>query len=120
MKTGIVLALILISAVGELAQEHAILPEQCRADIRLWTSQKKNENDRLSYGEITRRSAEMWNCMSVDRGAGESLSQFKDDSDNYKFLWTAYTAVSEQRLQHFVVRHNLAKQFKDEDAAGLR
>ena len=112
--------LMLVSAVGMAAQDQSVLPERCRADARLWHSQSKEANDKLSFDDIQRRSLEMWNCQSIDRGTGEGAPEFRQDMDTYRFLWTAYTSVSAQRLQHFVARHSLAKQFEDEDAAGLR
>jgi hypothetical protein len=115
-----VVVLMLVLAVGVAAQDHAVMPEQCRADAHLWHSQSKEANDKLSFDDIQRRSLEMWNCQSIDSGTGEGVPEFKQDMDTYRLLWTAYTSVSAQRLQHFVVRHGLAKQFKDEDAAGQR
>jgi hypothetical protein len=115
-----VVVLLLVSAVGVAAQDHAVMPEQCRADVRLWHAQSKTANDKLSFDDLEQRSLEMWNCQSIDVGTGEGLAEFKSDMDNYRLLWTAYTAVSAQRLHNFIERHGLGKQFKDEDAAGQR
>ena len=117
LAAGVVL---LVSAVGATAQDHAVMPEQCRADVRLWYAQSKAANDKLSFDDLQRRSLEMWNCQSIDVRTGEGLAEFKSDMDNYRLLWTAYTAVSAQRLHNFIERHGLGKQFKDEDAAGQR
>src|SRR4029077_5936575 len=116
--TAVLFGIALCSPVS--AQDHAILPEQCRADVHLWISQSKEDNNRLSFRDLLRRSSEMWNCQAIDRGAGEPLSSYKDDSENYQLLWAAYTAASEERLEHFVERHHLAKQFTAEDEAGQR
>jgi hypothetical protein len=56
------------------AQEHAILPEQCRADVHLWISQTKEDNNRLLFSDLQRRSLEMWNCLCpASAGNGESV-----------------------------------------------
>jgi hypothetical protein len=103
-----------------IAQNHAILPEQCRADVHLWKSRNKTENDKLSYDDLQRRSTEMWNCQSIDTGTDEAASEYGKDLEDYRLLWTGYTSMKEQRLQNFLVRHSLVKQFVDEDAAGQR
>jgi hypothetical protein len=104
----------------ESAQDHAILPEQCRADVHLWASQGKTTDSKLSFDDLQRRSLEMWNCQSVDTGAGESASTFGTDVETYRLVWTAYQNQSGQRLMHFIQRHGLAKQFIAEDAADQR
>jgi hypothetical protein len=95
-----------------LAQEHAPLPEQCKADAHLWHSQKKADNDKLSFDELQQRSREMWACASVDKTATED--------EDYHLLWSGYQVMSGQRMKHFIDRHDLSKQFLDEDAAGAR
>ena len=96
------------------------MPEQCRADVRLWHARSKAANDKLSFDDLQRRSLEMSNCQAIDLGTDEGLAEFKSDMDNYRLLWTAYTALSAQRLHNFIERHGLGKQFNDEDAAGQR
>jgi hypothetical protein len=120
MKISILIALVFILAVGASPQDHAVMPEQCRADVRVWYSQTKEDTAKISFDELQRRSLELWNCQSVDTGAGEPASDLKSDMYKYQLIWMTYTNLSGQRMQHFLERHGLAKQFKEEDAAGQR
>jgi hypothetical protein len=100
--------------------QHAILPEQCRADARLWHSLPRAENDKLPFQELQNRSEEMWNCMNTDSGAGESVQDHKRDSEFYFDLWAVYQVLSGHRLFDFVQRKQLGDMFIEEDKAGLR
>ena len=123
MKT-ILLAVAIFIAVPTFAQnapDHAILPEQCRADGRLWHSQTKDDTIKLSFDELQQRGAEMWNCIAIDTGTtGESLEDQKTNFENYKDLFMLYGNLRLKRTMAFITRHDLLTQFNKEDAAGVR
>ena len=100
--------------------EHAPPLEQCRADVRLWHSQTKDDVSKLSFDELQQRSLEMWNCPSTDVGAGEGIKQYEIDMDNYRAMHLVYQGLSGQRMLDYIVRHGETNQFLDEDAKGLR
>ncbi len=102
------------------AVQHAISFEQCRGDVRLWHSQSKDENFKLSFNEIQQRALEMWNCGSIDAGASEGFEQFKTDTENYHLMFTGYDSLMAQRLLHYIERHSETNQFLEEDSKGLR
>jgi hypothetical protein len=119
------LVMLFLCAVPVMAQsndqaEHAILPEQCRADIHLWNSQNKDDFTKLSFVELQKRVNETRDCLGIDRGTGEASSEYGQDSVEYKTMMLIFTALSEQRLLAFVKRHDGLKTFLDEDAAGIR
>jgi Rap1a immunity proteins len=100
--------------------EHAIQPEQCRADVRLWFSQGKGVTDALSVHDLELRAAEMWNCVSVDTGNGEGFQDYKRDSDHYLLLYSAFDAFAGRRALNYIKRHREANTFLAEDTAGER
>jgi hypothetical protein len=103
-----------------LQPEHAVLPDQCRADVHLWYSQSKNEKDNLSFSQLQQRSSEMLNCMTIDSGQGETVGEFERDSRQYEMVLGLAQGMARNRLQNYIQRHGENQQFLDEDAAGLR
>jgi hypothetical protein len=47
-----------------MAQEHAVLPEQCNADRALWEHVTKADVDKMSAHDLSLRAVEMWNCAA--------------------------------------------------------
>jgi hypothetical protein len=118
----ILLAAAILIAIPLFAQtpDHAILPEQCRADAHLWHSQTKNDTIKLSFEELRQRGLEMFNCGSIDSGTNESVQQFDDDLKKYNALFMVYDNLRLQRMAAFIERHGLFDQFIAEDTAGKR
>lgn len=92
---------------------HAPTGDQCRADQKLWSS-KVEPNDagvnNVTYEELGSWKREMFDCMNAHP---ESLRL-------YAFTIDQVTLVQFNRVSRFLVRHNLAGQFLDEDAQGQR
>src|SRR5271156_1773215 len=94
-KILVSLCFFLAIASGLFAQtpgDHAILPEQCRADVHLWHAQTRGDIIKLSFDELGRRTQEMLDCLSIDSGNGESAAEFKNDSESYKLLSAVYAS----------------------------
>lgn len=126
---GFALGFILSATPVPCAQEHAPTVDVCRADRALWenieqrtdyftqetkliTDGIRNTNPiaKLSFREITLRSAEMGACQSVDASSSHS----------YYEMMNFYQSVISDRYHRFIMRHHLMGQFKTEDAAGTR
>lgn len=112
MKTTIcVFLLSLVTSV--FGQDHAPTVEQCRADQHLWSDQLQNDRDeisKLSFRQITGRSEEMADCISVDR----------ERAMHYSIAVAGFSEHLMSRMYNFIKRHELLDQFKAEDAAGKR
>jgi hypothetical protein len=119
----------LVLASRILAQEHAPTADVCRADQAAWydvaeetdyiNQESKHISDgikntnritKLSVQELSLRTGEMGTCMSVDQ----------PNLDKYHEMLEFYNGVLADRYWNFIVRHHLLKQFKGEDAAGVR
>jgi hypothetical protein len=116
MKLAILLAVILLPGVANPAQEHAPTAEQCNADERLWASQLSGVGS-LPYKEIEARENEMTNCANT---MDTSTEMGYLNASSYKSLGSNYRAQMGNRLQTFLIRHNLIDQFLAEDAEGKR
>jgi hypothetical protein len=114
-------------AVG--AQQHAPTIAVCRADVAVWNDQSLkieyqtaedafNQNKTtnhsgvgiLSVRDVSTRAHEMFDCSRVDSEKETTYLQAAD----------FYTIVYDERVGHFLVRHNLWDQFFAEDEAGVR
>jgi hypothetical protein len=108
-------------------QDHAPTVEQCVADMRLWSSQmtdywiadtarmksgtpNKSEVMGLTIRQLSERSSEMLECISVDPSG----------RDDYKQEASEYNAAYNDRFERFIVRHHLMDQVLKEDKAGIR
>jgi hypothetical protein len=99
------------------AQEvkHAPTVEQCRADQRLWLSKMAEPNGKgtadVSYKEVKGWVGEMVYCSKkVDPAFGFEYLNAQSEAE----------ATSALRLENFLFRHNLLRQFLAEDAQGKR
>ena len=109
------------------AQEHAPLLATCEADVALWfnmdeftkydnaqtvfyTSNTPNKTslNSLPVTEVIARHEEMSKCYSMT----EREIYYRADN--------AYMGILHDRQTDFMVRHNLVRQFRAEDAAGKR
>lgn len=123
MRRSIILAaMVLLFSVSSSTQdvEHAPTAQQCQADQALWMS-KLEESSSPSSGwahsanDVASRTLVIW--------SGEMNDCFAVDPDNkQKYLDTTehIFAVMGARQADFLIRHNLIKQFFDEDDAGKR
>ena len=114
MKTLIAFAALTLLVGTPLAQQpqHATTVEQCRADQRLWLSRLEANNGArdITVGTLIDWQIEMDDCSAVD----------PTNSHAYDRTGCEIMAAKDLRRMHFLERHNLMKQFVDEDAAGER
>src|SRR6266849_904266 len=104
----LIVLLVLLASAG--AQEHAPLPEQCKADYTLWkTTDTKESLSKLSAEELSRREVEMWNCAASGAPGGEYLD-----------LVSAYGLLVSKRFESYIRRHGEWHQFFAEDQGGVR
>jgi hypothetical protein len=109
-------ALVASLASGKPAQEveHAPTMEQCRADRAYWMSKLEQPEDKgtadVSYDTLTGWHKEMSKCQVVDPANSERYYNAMGESN----------AEQLGRMIDFLSRHNLWKEFLDEDAAGKR
>jgi hypothetical protein len=90
---------------------HAPTVEQCRADQRLWLDKiEQHSMTNVSYHELSAWEEEMVDCSKVD-------ADF-----HFEYLNTISESDAEQlsRLESFIRRHNLMRQFYAGDAQGKR
>lgn len=114
----LVLSLGAIPSVVDSSQlEHAPTIEQCRADGAVWRAEQDNNANRNTLflpepgvPEIWNRREELSKCLVVDTSR----------KDYYQMVMWGLDLEYRQRLEHFLVRHNLESQFAQEDTAGKR
>lgn len=124
MKVILFMAAILIAhpVFGQEIQ-HAPTVAQCQADQRLWQSQaseyfhtakipdvKNTVVLNLTAIELLARSMEMSDCYKVD----------SENVKMYSLTQCTYAQLFSERATNYLKRHDLMKQFFDEDAAGTR
>ena len=97
---------------GGSAVRHAPTLDQCRADAALWV---KNDWHSLSMMKISEMQREIGDCEKVD-----PVETAHDYFLRYIQIDNAVMAEYTSRLQSFITRHQLYKQFADEDEAGKR
>ncbi len=97
---------------------------QCRADFDAWGAEVQHDlkATNLSWKEIERRASEMTDCEdTITRAAENKVEEAQTmrplyyRNIAYWYRWALLT-----RMEHFVTRHDLARQFAAEDAEGLR
>jgi hypothetical protein len=114
--TPLVLLLVLTTSLNSQNSqiEHAPTIEQCQADQRLWLSKlEQSPSDGLpDYLTLSQWNHEMNDCDKVD----------SNSSSRFSYLNTGSEIKAEKigRLLDFLERHNLGRQFMEEDAAGKR
>lgn len=93
--------------------EHAPTVEQCRADQSLWTAKiLAGDSSDVTFETLGAWSHELAQCQFLDSDPGyvhaytKSLLMIKD--------------AAADRAYSFLQRHNLMKQFLEEDKAGKR
>ena len=115
-----------LCALG-VAQEHAPLLATCEADVALWyntddfieynnaqaaffndKTPNKSKLNLVPVTEVIARHEEMSKCWSMTH------------SEIYHQADLSYMAIFHDRETDFMVRHNLMRQFRAEDAAGKR
>jgi len=102
---------------------HAPTVEQCRADQKLWFSKlsddakaEEAEGARepvahsVSFRQLNFWSLEMHECAKIDPESSDLYYKTSDDA----------VVTANNRLVHFLDRHNLLSQFLAEDAQGKR
>ncbi len=125
MKRFWVLVVILISFNSLWPQEvkHALTVEQCRGDQKSWLSRisddaKVEEAEGLrepvaasiSFQQLNLCSLAMNDCARIDPEFKKEYYQTSSDA----------LSIANNRLVHFLDRHNLLNQFLAEDAQGKR
>jgi len=97
------------SLIGQV--EHAPTVDQCQADQRLWFSRLEDVQNTLpSYDAISQWHQEMNDCEKVD----------PDNRVKYHNVEREIDADQNNRVLHFLNRHQLWGKFIEEDAAGKR
>lgn len=105
------LAVFVLTASVTAQVEHAPTVAQCQADRRLWFSQLEGESaNEPMFAVLIKRGAEMEDCEQVD----------PDNELHYFNTRAEINAVELGRMTDFIQRHNLLKQFIEEDVAGKR
>ena len=94
---------------------HAPTAEQCKADIAVWKAESNSTIVALPINMLLKRSDYLSDCYKVlsDANEVESASWVEGWQGVYD-----YHAV--RRAVKFIKRHNLSRQFVDEDAKGAR
>ena len=125
MKQFWLLVVVFVSFNSLWSQEvkHAPTVEQCRADQKLWLSKisddaKAEEAEGLrepvaasiSFQQLNFCSLEMHDCARIDPEFKKEYYQTSGDA----------TVTANNRLVHFLYRHNLNQLFLAEDAQGKR
>lgn len=87
--------------------------EQCHADFNAWKSTISADKDSLDARELQRRFGEMTACTEAE-GIGW------EQKERYLNIANVYVDASSARYLKFLIRHNLLRQFLNEDAAGQR
>jgi len=110
----LLVGLVAIASAGR-AQEvnHALTVEQCRADQKLWFSKLEDPNDgtkHVTWAELRGWVYEMLDCFHVDPPLQWQYANTMGETN----------AEMTNRLQIFVLRHNLWNQFLAEDAQDKR
>jgi hypothetical protein len=92
--------------------EHAPTAAQCQADQAVWfsTIEDSGRNQTVPYRTLNQWGLEMGQCEEVD----------KPNILRYQNVETEVLAVAEQREHAFLKRHDLLRQFYQEDEAGVR
>jgi hypothetical protein len=106
------LAVLAVLAVNVKSQnvEHAPTVAQCQADQGLWYSKLEADEHDMSVKTLSDWKDEMVKCRSVDP---QKLFL-------YLLTGTEANAMVADRMMSFILRHDLALQFLEEDAKGLR
>ena len=110
-SSAIAAAVLIVAPVFAQDAKHAPTVAQCRADVAAWEEQSDATLvTKLSYGEVNRRSAEMFACRNVD----------PTKADDYNTEYAIYSIEFASRMMDFITRNKLTEKFKAEDAAGQR
>lgn len=115
-----------VAAVPQV--KHAPTLESCTADINLWTSQlpgfPDTHADQLHNGTKTLTASEMEARIESIGDCADAHPIFKLGQPGQMspaYALTAYYALeTEHRYHTFLLRHDLAQKFHEEDEAGLR
>jgi hypothetical protein len=125
MKQLWLLVVVSVSFNSLWSQEvkHPPTVEQCRADQKLWFSKITDDAKAeaaeglrepvaasISFQKLNFISLEMHDCASVDPESKKEYYLTSGDA----------VGVANNRLVHFLYRHNLLNQFLAEDAQGKR
>jgi hypothetical protein len=90
-----------------------ISAEQCRKDVRAWTETMDLHGDSpVPYKQLVARQVEMIQCEGSDSDA--------DFKSIYELHIRAAETEIRWRLDHFVSRHGLMREFLVEDEQGKR
>jgi hypothetical protein len=119
----LVVVIVSFNALWSKEVKRAPTVEQCRADQKLWLSRisddaKAEEAEGLrepvaasiSFQQLNFCSLEMHDCARIDPEFKKEYCQTSD----------AAVVTANNRLVHFLYRHNLNEQFLAEDAQGKR
>ena len=90
--------------------EHASTVDQSRAAQKLWFSKISDDPASISFQELNFWSLEMHGCARIEPESNKGYYQTSGDA----------VGTANNRLMHFLERHNLVQQFLAEDAQGKR
>jgi hypothetical protein len=110
MKHCLFLGCLILTASVAGQVTHAPTADECQADQRLWLSQIEGDNSKLSFDVLRQMAGEMDKCYEVD----------PPNQRKYYGTMSEASAAMAARLSKFIQRHQLWKQFEEEDAAGKR
>lgn len=91
---------------------HAPTADQCRADLAVWYGQSKAIIETIPAHDLDGRRLEMVECSDL----------FTDHLEREKAfgMQNVYVSHIQQRMERFILRHDLMQQFADEDLKGAR
>ncbi len=104
--------LMFMTALVASAQDHAPLPEQCKADHDMWVADITVDTQLVSVAsaQLIKRIGELRACEEVVPAHKAELTDLEGSC--WALLFT--------RTSDFITRHRLRQEFLKEDAAGLR
>lgn len=110
MKQTIFILTVQLMAGAAMGQDnhHAPTPAQCKADAAVWSEQTDSPTgNALSFLEISKRKCEMSECYNFF---------YSDPAERQKVysLEVDYVLILRARVDNFLERHNLVRQFKEE------
>lgn len=118
MRVALLVVIMILVTPAAFPQEPSVA--KCREDVKtLSIAMRRPDADQASYFVWAARANEMSQCQDVDRvvnGSFESLGRGID----YMGLENVARVVMIEKLNNFIHRHGLQKQFIDDDQSGLR
>ena len=112
MKKQLVILAMLTTSAAPQDIHHAPNPDLCRADLAIWYGQSKTTIETIPAHDLDGRRLEMMECSDLFTDHIEREQAFGMEN--------VYISHLQRRMERFLLRHDLMKQFADEDLRGAR